>query len=216
MRAPIDRLCPRLLARWRSGAPPVRDGGQTSDPEAPSHDAGSLAPLTWPATIHPRSPPTMLSSSICCRPSLQIALGELEPTAMPVEDIWRVSRPCWTLRCNGCRRQLAADGGHRHWSSQAAARQAADDQGWDGELELCPRAWRWSSRSDAAGLAHSSERPRSADSVRQNARLEDRPPEFRGHASATYRRPTARASASMSPPCTPLAPSNGRSVNVAI
>ena len=25
--------------------------------------------------------------------SLQIAMGELEPTAMPVEDIWRVSRP---------------------------------------------------------------------------------------------------------------------------
>ncbi len=70
--------------------------------------------------------------------SLQIALGELEPTAMPVEDIWRVSQPCWTLRCNGCRRQLAADGGHRHWSSQVAARQAAGDQGWDGELELCP------------------------------------------------------------------------------
>jgi hypothetical protein len=70
--------------------------------------------------------------------SLQIALGELEPTAMPVEDIWRVSQPCWTLRCNGCRRQLATDGGHRHWSSQAAARQTANDQGWDGELELCP------------------------------------------------------------------------------
>ena len=70
--------------------------------------------------------------------SLQIAMGELEPTAMPAEDIWRESRPCWTLRCNGCRQQLAADGGHRHWSSQAAASQAADDQGWDGELELCP------------------------------------------------------------------------------
>ena len=70
--------------------------------------------------------------------SLQIAMGEREPTAMPAEDIWRVSRPCWTLRCNGCRRQFAADGGHRHWSSQAAARQAADDQGWDGELDLCP------------------------------------------------------------------------------
>ena len=69
--------------------------------------------------------------------SLQIALGELEPTAMPVEDIWRVSQPCWTLRCNGCRQQLKADGGHRHWSSQATARQAADDQGWNGELELC-------------------------------------------------------------------------------
>ncbi len=70
--------------------------------------------------------------------SLQIAMGEREPTAMPAEDIWRVSRPCWTLHCNGCRRLLAADGGHRHWSSQAAARQAADDQRWDGELDLCP------------------------------------------------------------------------------
>ena len=70
--------------------------------------------------------------------SLQIAMGELDPTAMPAEDIWRESRPCWTLRCNGCRQQLAADGGHRHWSSQAAASQAAENQRWDGELELCP------------------------------------------------------------------------------
>jgi hypothetical protein len=70
--------------------------------------------------------------------ALQIAMGEREPTAMPVEDIWRESRPCWTLRCNGCRRQLTADGGHRHLASQAAARQVADDQGWNGDLELCP------------------------------------------------------------------------------
>lgn len=69
--------------------------------------------------------------------SLQIAIGELEPHAMPVEDVWQVGRPCWTLRCDGCRRQLAVGGGHRHWSSQAVARQAADDQGWDSELELC-------------------------------------------------------------------------------
>jgi hypothetical protein len=70
--------------------------------------------------------------------SWQIAAGELEPHSMPVEDIWQVRDPCWTLRCDGCRRQLAADGGTRHWSSQAAARQAADDHGWDGALELCP------------------------------------------------------------------------------
>ena len=69
--------------------------------------------------------------------ALQIAMGEREPTAMPVEDIWRESQPCWTLRCNGCRRQLTAEVG-RHWSSHAAARQAADTQGWNGELELCP------------------------------------------------------------------------------
>jgi hypothetical protein len=70
--------------------------------------------------------------------SHQIAVGEREPHAMPAEDVWQLERPCWTLRCAGCRQQLSEDGGPRHWSSPAAARHAADGQGWDGDLELCP------------------------------------------------------------------------------
>ncbi len=38
---------------------------------------------------------------------------------MPTEDVWQLGRPCWTLRCAGCRRQLSEGQGPRHWSSPA-------------------------------------------------------------------------------------------------
>ena len=68
---------------------------------------------------------------------LQVAIGARAPDAMPVQDLWQLPQPCWTMRCSGCR-QLFTSRGHRHWSSQDAARRAADGQGWAGDLELCP------------------------------------------------------------------------------
>lgn len=67
----------------------------------------------------------------------QVAIGERAPDAMPLEDLWQLPRPCWTLRCSGCR-SLFSCGGQRHWSTPDAARRAADKQQWGGDLELCP------------------------------------------------------------------------------
>ena len=69
--------------------------------------------------------------------SLQVAIGQRAPDAMPVEDLWQLPRPCWTMRCSGCRR-LFSGAGQRHWPSPDAARRAADGQEWAGDLELCP------------------------------------------------------------------------------
>ena len=69
--------------------------------------------------------------------SRQVAIGRRPPDAMPVEDLWQLPGPCWTMRCSGCRR-LFSGAGQRHWSSPDAARRAADGQEWAGDLELCP------------------------------------------------------------------------------
>jgi len=69
--------------------------------------------------------------------SRQVAIGRRPPDAMPVEDLWQLPGPCWTMRCSGCRR-LFSGAGRRHWPDRDAARRAAYAQGWAGDLELCP------------------------------------------------------------------------------
>jgi hypothetical protein len=67
---------------------------------------------------------------------VRIATGLAQPDEIPIEDMRQQPRPCWTMRCSGCARQLRSPQA-QHWFSIDDARAAADAQGWDGELELC-------------------------------------------------------------------------------
>lgn len=62
--------------------------------------------------------------------------GEIARHDVPVQDMWQLETPCWTLRCDGCR-QLLDVAGLTHFPSMAAFAKAAHDHGWDVDLLLC-------------------------------------------------------------------------------
>ena len=74
--------------------------------------------------------------------SRQVAIGRRPPDAMPVEDLWQLPGPCWTMRCSGCRRLSQARGND---IGPAEMRLAVPPTGRDGRetWNCAPRAWRW-------------------------------------------------------------------------
>jgi hypothetical protein len=64
--------------------------------------------------------------------------GLLRRDDIPIEELAQLDRPCWTMRCSGCRQQLIVED-QRHWPSTTQARTSAAAVGWNAELELCDR-----------------------------------------------------------------------------
>ncbi len=66
----------------------------------------------------------------------QVIRGLRRRESIPIEELSQLHQRCWTMSCDGCRRQLVVDG-QRHWAGPQQASRFAAASGWDEELELC-------------------------------------------------------------------------------
>ena len=73
---------------------------------------------------------------------LQVAIGARAPDAMPVQDLWQLPQPCWTMRCSGCR-QLFTCRGIDIGPVRTPPVERPTGRGGPVTWSCARRAWRW-------------------------------------------------------------------------